>query len=72
MHPELIGLRCSQLPDQIYSKDDNYEDIEKLTYTFDKDGYVENCTVVGTYKNLSNNTTNTETTTYTFTWEIVI
>lgn len=69
VHPELIGLRCSQLPDQIYNKDDNYEDIEKLTYTFDKDGYVESCTVVGTYKNLSNNATDTETTIYTFTWE---
>lgn len=69
VHPELIGLRCSQLPDQIYNKDDDYEDIEKLTYTFDKDGYVESCTVVGTYKNLSNNTTDTEATIYTFTWE---
>lgn len=69
MHPELIGLRCSQLPDQIYNKDDDYEDIEELTYTFDKDGYVESCTVVGTYKNLSNNTTDTEATIYTFTWE---
>lgn len=69
VHPELIGLRCSQLPDQIYNKDDDYEDIEKLTYTFDKDGYVESCTVVGTYKNLSNNTTGTEATIYTFTWE---
>ncbi|WP_148371866.1 DUF4595 domain-containing protein [Bacteroides bouchesdurhonensis] len=69
VHPELIGLRCSQLPDQVYSKDKYYENIDKFTYTFDKDGYVESCTVVGTYKNLSDNTTDTETTIFTFTWE---
>lgn len=69
VHPELIGLRCSQLPDQVYSKDDYYEETSKCSYTFDKDGYVESCTVVNTEKNLSDNTTDTDTTIFTFTWE---
>ena len=69
VHPELIGLRCSQLPDQVYSKDDYYEETSKYSYTFDKDGYVESCTVVNTEKNLSDNTTDTDTTIFTFTWE---
>ena len=65
VHPELIGLRCSQLPDQVYSKDDYYEETSKYSYTFDKDGYVESCTVVNTEKNLSDNTTDTDTTIFT-------
>ncbi len=69
VHPELIGLRCSQLPDQVSSKDDNYEEISKYTYTFDKDGYVESCTKVYTFKDLSSNRTETDTTVFTFTWE---
>lgn len=69
VHPELIGLRCSQLPDQVYSKDNYYEETGKISYTFDKDGYVEGCTVVNTDKHLSDNTTDTYTTIYTFTWE---
>ena len=72
VHPELIGLRCSQLPDQVYIKDDDYDDIEetiKYSYTFDKDGYVESCTEVDTEKDLSDNTTGTRTIIYTFTWE---
>lgn len=69
VHPELIGLRCSQLPDQVYSKDDYDEETSKYSYTFDKDGYVESCTVVNTEKNLSDNTIDTYTTVFTFTWE---
>ena len=34
-----------------------------------KDGYLESCTEVSTYKRLDNNETRTETTIYTFTWE---
>lgn len=68
-HPELVGIRCNQLPDQAYSKSDNYEKTEKYTYTFDKDGYVESCTEEGTYKRLDNGETDTSTTVYTFTWE---
>lgn len=69
VHPELIGLRCSQLPDQVYSKDNYREETSKYSYTFDKDGYVESCTVVDTDKNLSDNTIDTYTTVFTFTWE---
>lgn len=68
-HPELAGMRCNQLPDKIYSKEENYETTEQYTYTFDKDGYVESCTEVSTYKRPNNNGTRTETTIYTFKWE---
>lgn len=47
-HPELAGMRTTQLPDQMYSKDKEYEETEKYTYALDKDGYVEICTVVDT------------------------
>lgn len=47
-HPELIGMRVTQLPSQINSKDDYEENKDELTYTFNKDGYVENSTVVST------------------------
>lgn len=66
-HPELVGLRTTQLPSQINSKGNNWEDKEEYTYKFDKDGYVETCTA--TYKRLDNNETRTETTIYTFKWE---
>lgn len=48
VHPELMGLRNSQLPDQMYSKDDDSEETEKCTYILDKDGYVESCIMVDT------------------------
>ncbi len=69
VHPELIGLRCSQLPDQIYYKNKYDEEIKikKYTYTFDNDGYIESCTAVYTEK--SSDRTHTYTTIYTFTWE---
>lgn len=69
-HPEMIGMRCYQLPDQVYHKKYNCEYICKYTYTFDKDGYVESCTKVETEKSLSDNTTyRNNTTLYTFIWE---
>ena len=68
-HPELVGMRCNQLPDRIYSKGEYSESTDQYTYTFDKDGYVESCTDEYTYKRLGTNETSTETTIYTFTWE---
>lgn len=68
-HPELTGMRCNQLPDKVYSKDEYNEETAQYTYTFDKDGYLESCTEVSTYKRLDINETRTETTIYTFTWE---
>lgn len=68
-HPELSGMRCNQLPDKIYSKDEDFESTSKYTYTFDKDGYVESCTEISTYKRLDINETRTETIIYTFKWE---
>ena len=68
-HPELVGMRCNQLPDRIYSKGEYSESTDQYTYTFDKDGYVESCTDEYTYKRLGTNETSTETIIYTFTWE---
>ena len=68
-HPELVGLRTTQLPIQIYNKEDYYETTSKLTYKLDKDGYLESCTENSTEEAVSNGTTYTYTTTYTFTWE---
>lgn len=68
-HPELIGSRISQLPDQMYSKTDSHETTEKYTYTLDKDGYMESCTMIQTQKRLDINETHTSTTIYTFKWE---
>lgn len=71
-HPELIGLRNSQLPDQASDKDDKRT--VNYTYTLDKDGYVESCTFIsignGQLDTTPNNsTTYTNTTTLTFKWE---
>ena len=70
VHPELIGLRCSQLLDQIYYRDDydGYEVIQKYSYTFDKDGYVKSSTEIRTITNDTNHT-DTRTRIFTFTWE---
>ncbi len=62
-HPELIGMRTTQLPSQINSKGNNWEDKEEYTYKLDKDGYVESCTA----KYIKND--RTYTTNYTFKWE---
>ena len=68
-HPELIGLRCSQQPDKVYSKDGYNEETKQYTYTLDKNGYIESCTEASTNKILNINETITKTTIYTFTWE---
>lgn len=62
-HPELIGLRCTQLPDQMISRHGNYGYEEKYAYTFDKDGYLESCTITG------ENYGSDGYTVLTFTWE---
>lgn len=68
-HPELIGMRCTQLPDEMHIKDNHYQYDESIqyAYTFDKDGYVESCTKVTIYKDAYNTSINT--TIYTFKWE---
>lgn len=63
-HPELIGLRNSQLPKQIFYKEKR-DLTEEYSYTFDKDGYIEKCTIVST--DISN--MQTSTTVYTLKWE---
>lgn len=68
-HPELIGMRTTQLPSQINSKGNNWEDKEEYTYKLDKDGYVESCTMIYTEKRLDNNETYTSTDIFTFKWE---
>lgn len=66
-HPELVGLRCSHLPDQIYHKDEYYEQTFKYSYTLDDDGYVENCTMVETGD--SSGGPFVDTNVFTFKWE---
>lgn len=60
-HPELIGLRYTQLPDQRKCRNSYEEYTEKYTYTFDKDGYLESCTT--SYDNSHYQTVDT------YTWE---
>lgn len=60
-HPELMGLRCTQLPDQRIQRTSYHEYTEKYTYTFDKDGYIESFTIT--------DDDNGYTDVYTFTWE---
>ena len=69
-HPELFGLRCSQLPDQVYYFVNSYEEevTQKYSYTFDKDGYVKSCTEIRTITDDTNHT-DTRTRIFTFTWE---
>lgn len=64
-HPELIGMRITQLPSQVNSKSDYLEDKEEYTYKLNKDGYVESCTT----KYTRIDRTETYTTNYTFKWE---
>lgn len=68
-HPELIGLRNSQLPEREFYKDKDSQREFEYSYVFDKDGYVESCTEISTYKRLDINETRTETIIYTFKWE---
>lgn len=67
-HPELLGVRNSQLPDKVNNMEKSTKETLDFTYTFDKDGYVESCTVVDTHTE-SSSSTYTNTTTYTFKWE---
>lgn len=64
-HPELVGMRNNQLPEQI--KEDNGRVIRKFAYKFDKDGYVESCTEE--YTEYTESKLDTYKTVYTFTWE---
>lgn len=68
-HPELVGMRATQLPKQSTYKEGNYEETATFTYKLDKDGYLESCTVNNIEKNGSGGITDTYTTTYTFKWE---
>lgn len=64
-HPELIGMRYTQLPSQINSKDGNVEYKEEYTYKLDKNEYVESCTI----KETKTGSIDIYTTNYTFKWE---
>lgn len=44
-HPELVGLRNNYLPSQTIEKDEDDTDISNFAYTFDKEGYLESCTI---------------------------
>lgn len=67
-HPELNGMRSQQLPDK---ETNNYSDGEThvvdYLYTFDKEGYLETCTMNIT--NQYNSNVSTWKIIYTFKWE---
>ncbi len=74
VHPELTGVRITQLPESSYIKfieegKTVYEQKSKLNYTFDKDGYVKNFNVEVTERDLEDNSTYTGNTLWTLTWE---
>lgn len=58
-HPEIVGMRTSQLPSSITWKDYYESETGILTYEFNNDGYISKITI----KEDSN------TSTYTLTWE---
>ena len=62
-HPELVGMRNNYLPSQIIEKNEDIIDVSNLAYTFDKDGYIETCTITITDGGDS------ETIIYTFKWQ---
>lgn len=68
-HPELVGMRTTQLPKQSTYKEGNYEETATFTYKLDKDGYLESCTANNIEKDGSGGITDTYTITYTFKWE---
>jgi len=76
-HPELAGLRISQLPDQMFITDKNAEGelIEKLTfdYTLDEEGYVVKCIVNSESADMIDPETSSPivlyTESYSFVWE---
>lgn len=59
-HPELAGLRSTQIPEIItYTYDSGKSSVEIYSYEFDQDGYISKIIVSG----------ETNTRTYTLTWE---
>lgn len=66
-HPELVGLRFTNLPSKIETKGEDYSYTETCSYTFDDDGYLESMTVeeVEVYSG----ETYTEVSVYNFKWE---
>ena len=66
-HPELLGLRCSQLPNRIIEKKDDREKIIEFYYMLDNLGYVESCTTKEIY--VESGSKNTYTTVWFFKWQ---
>lgn len=66
-HPELIGLRCSQLPSRITRQTDSGEHILNFSYNFDSDGYIETCTI--NEFSVFNGNPNSWTCTWNFKWQ---
>lgn len=63
-HPEMLGMRTTQLPTSVTKNDDRYNMTSTLTYEFDKEGYITKITEKETDSNGA-----TSTCTYTLTWE---
>lgn len=66
-HPELIGIRSSQLPDKseyVAGDEPYFSNTTMYNYTFDENGYVTNCTITNRDNSGKNNML-----VYTFTWQ---
>ena len=64
-HPELVGLRINQLPDEVIMQGSAYHDCKySFAYSFTSDGYVEKCTV-----GITTSTGNPNSMAFTFEWE---
>ena len=67
-HPELTGIRTTQLPNKIVETDENEEVESNLGYTFSNDGYIESCTIRKT-TTYSDGRIVSENIVYTFKWQ---
>lgn len=63
-HPELLGFRSNYLPSQIITQSDYSEYVTNISYTLDRDGYIETCTM-STFEDGDHY----ETVIYTFKWQ---
>lgn len=67
-HPELTGIRTTQLPNKIVETYKNEEVESNLGYTFTNDGYIESCTIRQT-TTYSDGGIVSENIVYTFKWQ---
>lgn len=55
VHPELIGMKNTNLIDRIYMQNSFGEDMEEISYILDEHNYIESCTIKRVYDYKSSN-----------------